>query len=966
MRRNRNSKFSFPIPGRKPKGDHDDNKSKALTPIPSISSMPSVREHPLRFDEEPTSSLYSKAQRVLGNTGPPYRPNSRQTSVPPSPGHMSITISDGTSDYDGRTEDGNFLAPMRPSHSNRASSNILPSSVTYNESERAASVSSSVRPRRSNSTIRSHYDARNSPMAISQQTSDSAVRDMALRKGQRPVATEIEEEMEDSNTHIVKPVKNKPSRLDLSKLFPKPGQRYDKGLLSPNKMVVSPTAMSAISEHFPRPMTREPTPTLASNSHGKLTKSKPWQPSTAHPGRSMSPSRLYGRDTYDNAKVHVRKPPQGIKHWFDALDEESDDMEEEEEAHALISPHIKPSDQHQAPPRRSSRGVPEDNDAPKGQASRASQYMYDSRKGQYVLANTSMANRLSSPSQHSLQSHSSQTTSWTKDSASALSKKNLQNSSVLSFSSSEDEGDDAPYRMPKKISSVPVRDSIDIDGDHGDIVIGQAQAFPMRPSSTRRSSAGKLSILSASTNAATIEVMYTPEPYAPQHFPRHFTCSSRRSSHVRQPSIIPESENEASRPKTATSPPQSPTARSVRTSKSEPRSGKEAQKFMAVTPEEEALLEALRKKRAAMAQQSWVEGYTTAIKGEDDPRIHHSTPPELKQKHKQKQKEKKNPRTSAFLTLDSPSVSPVRVVETKTKPRRKSLAPIQTPLLAAPSRGRSVTTTSKDMPIGSSILRDSSSCDPQSIRHLSIDDMKLARRLSPQPESSPFDVCFPSPTTLPSPITPGLKHGESEVQVKVVSSEPSCNSDTDDVAVLDSGVIDAPAGFHKSEEPEVNHHRRRTASSGTDVPRPIPILAKAHPDGTREIVPASKPPSRTPSVVLEPILTQPKLPRKSSLRQSSLSISTTGLSNSRHSSITSLRTVPSMRTSSPVRTTAALPYNERRPSSRAVSRVGSMNSMNSIKRDSVAISTVSSRCSVSDDVMAAWGNLGGNYERPRW
>jgi hypothetical protein len=45
-----------------------------------------------------------------------------------------------------------------------------------------------------------------------------------------------------------------------------------------------------------------------------------------------------------------------------------------------------------------------------------------------------------------------------------------------------------------------------------------------------------------------------------------------------------------------------------------------------------------------------------------------------------------------------------------------------------------------------------------------------------------------------------------------------------------------------------------------------------------------------------------------------------------------------------------------RRSSRGVSR-GS--SISSIKRESVAVGTASTRCSVSEDVLAAWGSLGG-------
>ncbi|KAF2642600.1 hypothetical protein P280DRAFT_269104 [Massarina eburnea CBS 473.64] len=1007
MGRHRPSKFSFPMPGRKThsKGDIIETKGKELTPKPSLSSMPSARDHPPRYDD--SSSNISKAQRILGTGGPPFRPNSsKHANVPPSPGFMSVTISDAASDYDARTydartndartydartEESSLFPPRRPCQSNRASSHILPASMAYHGSERpdtgSSSVSRHLRPRASDSTMRSHYDARSSPLSISQQTSDSAVRDMALRKGKpqvvpysddythSPLAQELSQEAKQDRRRSRTP------RLDLSKLFPKPranGTQYDSTLLSPNKMVNSPSAVSSISDHFPHPMTREPTPTQ--RGHAKLTKPKPTprsQSPAVHPGRSLSPSRLYRRETYDSAKVNVRRPPHGIKHWFDGLDEDSDEMDEDERVPVHAPAPVKPSAQHLAPRRKSSLGRMLEDETSRDQEPRGTQHMLDPRKNQYVYPNSPMANRHSS-SQYSLQSQVSQTTTKTKDSA--LSKTNLQNSSVLSCSSSEDEGEDvAANRVSKR--NVAVRDSIDMT-EEGDIVIGQAQAFPMRSSHGRRPSAstGKFSMLSTSTNAATIEVMYTPEPYVPQHFPR-FSSSNRRSSHVRQPSIIAESEDEDARPKTTANPLQSSSTRDHR-STSEPRSRIEAQKFMAVTPEEEALLEALRKKRVAMAQQNWIEGYTTAVKKEDV--IRQPTPPESKQK---------NYRTSAFLALESPSVSPVRVVEAKKKPSKKSLAPIQTPHITTASRGRSV--TSRERTVEPGMLRDSSSRGTSSDRHISITETKISHRLSPPPEFSPLDPFFPfptptggiaSPTTtdhpspLPSPITPGMRSGESEVHVKVASSEPSCNSDNDDVSVLPTGVIDPPSNNVKPEKSNVSHQRRRTASSGTDAPMPmqprfdpmppppklgaLPPLPNANTkNSTRELLPLSGASSRTSSVA-EPFVSQPTIPRRSSRRKSSISATTSltmGLPNSNHNSTTSVRT------SSPTPPPASRNPNlyERQPS-RADSRAGSRFSNRDRDSSSTGVGSTSSRCSVSDDVLAAWGSLGGNYERPNF
>ncbi|KAF1977526.1 hypothetical protein BU23DRAFT_298716 [Bimuria novae-zelandiae CBS 107.79] len=966
MGRHRGPKFHFPIPGRKSSSKVDkscDDLTK-IPSIPSITSVPSASEMSLRYDE--SSSISSKAQRLLGTAPPPFRTMSEQSSVPPSPGYMSVTVSDSGSNYDdsvSSTAVGNsrFGFLKRPAVSKRASSNIIPPSIAYNgdEGSNYSYTSRQLHPATSNSTLRSHYDAKNSPLSISQQTSDSAVRDMALRKGKpqigrrnydlvpSPLAQEIEDDY--PNDHQW----SKPLRLDLSKLFPKPrghGEQNSKGtLLSPTKLVNSPTAMSTFSDYFPRPMTREPTP--QPKGHAKLTKPQRQRVPSVQPVIPTSPVRLYKHDVYDNAKINVRRPPRGIKHWFEGLSEDSDEEDEEEEEHTPIhapAP-INPSRHYPAARKTSRSSLLQEATVPKHQ-SRASQYLPEPKKSQQFYGSSTGVPTLNSLSSFSIQSESSLGTTRTKESA--FSKSNLQNLSVLSFSSSDDEGERQRSKSSRSRRKVSVRDSIDMS-DSGDIIIGEAQAFEVRPQiHSRRPSAGKLSLISTSTNAATIEVMYTPEStYTPV---ARSSTTSKRASHARQPSIIHEVEDK--RPKTAQPGPHSPSVRSTRTSKSEPRSQEEVRKFMAVTPEEEALLEALRKKRVAMAQQNHSKGYDSAVKQEE---VRQRTPPEraLRKIH----------RTSGFLAAETPSVSPVRIVETKKKVNPKSVGSETLPFLAPP-RGRMLDPL--DSNFGFSILRDSSSCDPSAGRDFSTFNRRLSRPLLSPPDFSPLDL-FPSPTPtasvaspsttgqaspLSSPVTPRMRHGEDDVHVKVASSEPSWNSDTDEVAVLETGVLDPPTGSIKPEEAQTQHQRRRTASSGEGIP--FPLSTKHHPTESRSLAPVTEASSR-PRSIGEPLEPQPKLPKKSIMRNPSLSITTTGLPKSRHNSIVSNHTASPNRSGHP----------ERR--SKQISRTGSLASMSSvasIRRDSVAVGTASTRCSVSEDVLAAWGSLGGmrDYDGARW
>lgn len=334
-------------------------------------------------------------------------------------------------------------------------------------------------------------------------------------------------------------------------------------------------------------------------------------PPTQSHERSTSPVRLHKRDTYDNTKVNVRRPPRGIQHWFDGLDEDEDDDDEageDEPTRAHTTYQHQPSIPQMCPDRKTSLGrVALANSTPSRQLAQ-DQYPtpVSSRKDHVPPTYPWPPHRLNSPSQFSVQSQSSLVSARTRESS--FSKSNLQDSSVLSVSSSEDESEEDALERRK----LPPRNGVEGFDDHGGVIIGKAQAYEVRPRGpNRRTSDSKMSMLTTTTDAATIEVMYTPEPYSPQGYPRSY--GSRRSSHIRQPSMIPEDED--TRPKTSATRAQSPSAslRSARTSTSEPRSRVDGHKLMAVTAEEEALLELMRRKRAAMAKHSFTEGYKTAL-----------------------------------------------------------------------------------------------------------------------------------------------------------------------------------------------------------------------------------------------------------------------------------------------------------------------------------------------------------------
>ncbi|KAF1834339.1 hypothetical protein BDW02DRAFT_498475 [Decorospora gaudefroyi] len=926
-------KFSFPLPRRSRTKIKDTQQDDDTHSIPSVSEWSSRHEDPS-----------SKAHRVLGTSDALYRSTSGQTSIPASPGYMSITVSEAS--FASQLDDRNSVAATdhsgylkRPAMSKRPSSNIL--GRTYSGDGRQGSDNSSasyrLHARTSNSTLRSHYDAKSSPLSISQQTSDSAVRDRALRRGQPPVVTDT-----GYGGHEASPVspivleeikkmehrKSKPSRLDLSKLFPKPkgvdSQTHGNALLSPAKMVNSPSVMSINSEYFPRPMTREPTPQVGPN---KLQKNA--RHHTALVPSPVSPVRKFKRDEYDNAKVHIRRPPKGVQHWFDALDQDSDESAEDtQRIHApqAVCPNAVPK----APVRGLRIGQTSRDRATSYQDSRSQEKAPAYRKDNFALEDIVDITHLTSPSQYSVDTHHSQASSQNK--ASSWSKNNLQDSSILSFSSSEDETDGGRLKPHR----VAVRKSLDVADYTGEIVIGQAQAYEVRPH-YRKQSTGRMSTHSTSTNAATIEVMYTPEqPFPSYHYPRSSTYSgSRRSSHLRQPSVILEDEDP--RPKTAINIPLSPTAQSVmsaRTSASAPQPHSDGtHKLMEVTAEEEALLEMMRKKRAAMNKQC-------------APQVDRST---REYRHQQKtplESSQPSRRTSGFLSTSLES-SPVRVVESRTKQRAPSHAP--SPLLLPP-RGRSTKAVDN---VAMSHLRDSSVSDACSDRHdsSSAHGGKLPHCLSTPADLSPLDPfppCSPtlaasaaSPTTtdhpspLPSPMTPGLRVGEKDIAVKVASSDTS--NEMEYMPMPENGVIGAPSDNTKSDSA---HRRRRTASSDADITFPTPPSSTSF----KDLASVSESSSRPPSIKEPPMS---RLAKKPPRHISEVAVASFP-SRSRQSSVHSTGS----RTSAYSQASSYLTGTERK-------RSRHMSRDNSIASNRRPISE--NRDSVSDDVLAAWGSLGGTY-----
>ena len=257
----RTFKFSFPLPRRK--------SSSEKQPGPSPQRMYSDDA-----DDFPLSSPGFKAEQVLGTSEynnmdlldqPPRRPKRLRKH----PSFMSVTISDTGSDSVKDTDDeplsGMSVSGDRSQHRpsitrNQPSSPLLGQSFS-NALEEKTCGSDVSSPRAhyspSSSTLRSYYDPAKSPLAISQQTSASSARDMALRKGCPPVSSPLARQDSLSNSQdlvnkysVAENVDfqhTRPQHIDLSTLPPSQPSFRHPHVHSPHLYPNSPPQPSLIA-----------------------------------------------------------------------------------------------------------------------------------------------------------------------------------------------------------------------------------------------------------------------------------------------------------------------------------------------------------------------------------------------------------------------------------------------------------------------------------------------------------------------------------------------------------------------------------------------------------------------------------------------------------------------------------------------------------------------------------------------
>ena len=325
----RTSKLAFPIPRRNSKKDVCSGTDEA-----SLVFYDSPR---------PTLNNGSKVQKLLGLPASEYQ-RSRQNeeknarSLHTKTSFISVAVSgvsveSATSKVEGGhhpVREQKMKGMQRPARElqTRPSSPLLERRLIDASSNWDSSTdvtSSRLQNSGSSSTLRSYYDPLKIPLSISQQTSASSARDMALRKGYPSISSTLNHNLSEDyptmtrqpgdhrakNDHMYS--KEEPPQLDLSILFPKPFISNGP-LLSPHRVMDSPSTLSTISDG-----PQSTSPSRRKWFGLKSKRSKELRSGAFHTAR---PDSVMARRVQLASIVPPSRPKEGMQNWFDGLEEE--------------------------------------------------------------------------------------------------------------------------------------------------------------------------------------------------------------------------------------------------------------------------------------------------------------------------------------------------------------------------------------------------------------------------------------------------------------------------------------------------------------------------------------------------------------------------------------------------------------------------------------------------------------------
>lgn len=531
-----------------------------------------------------------KAEALLG----PFEPNTerkkklsrKERKSHKHPSTMPITISDRGSRRQEELNSGPITNTQNIQH---LSPMIRPQSTNDDapDWDNKTDVSGLQAHRsQSSSTLRSYYDPAKSPLYISQQTSASSARDMALRKGQPQIMSPKRHDFSSGTTvvsgmddefDLKRDSMGKSLHVDLSTLFPKPSTS-DHTLLSPNSLVRSPSVLSVASSNQ-----------LSSHSRPRWfsweRKRSKESISSEFAGQTLASVdesiQLCAKKTTKNAK-------RASQTWFDGL--------EDGENASIDTPQARLLDYRSGKYYRSSLKVGRDN-----YSSEQSQKWGQSHQSPKPYLDSAFARRDGSYSRRSRTSSngSQKSVRWETDDRIKVLKDNFHNHSFLILTSSDDEIEESSLNRAT-YSRHRIRASIEKLDNGDDVIVCSAERVKqIKPRPV-------VNIPHRKTPRFKEPEVIPPVPLVPilrpEPSPRVSSVKWREEMKDISPSIDLMIAPAHSRQSSGAS----HSASRVSSSLPLENTAVRGSKLMAVTEDEEKLLEGMRRKRASLLRKNHI------------------------------------------------------------------------------------------------------------------------------------------------------------------------------------------------------------------------------------------------------------------------------------------------------------------------------------------------------------------------
>ena len=515
----------------------------------------------------PADGRERKIQHFLGINGTDLDParNHSTSSSATARWPTTLAFSDAT------TELGSYHPPLQPLNV-AEDLNLKASSVLLHEEFLfQGDVSSSVPSKRlegqaSTSTLNSFYDARRTPLAISQQTSESSRRDFALRKG-APVV--VKDSVPQSKLFRLSRSGDKTGAKRLSKCSPASQESPNRTVFGLARSQTSPAPATGFG-HRPSDDPFNPKKRSRFDSDRSIPRPSPERVGTS----SSAPTTSFKNDPC--GKMNIRRPKVGARYWFDNLDGDSSDDE------GIREPECQPS---------FVTGLERLQDI-------SDRSMDQRSPPRHMLPPSAIPPRISTlkaKSSRSSLSRKESTISSPQARTSSLASTDLHKTSMLDLSSSDDEESTEPTRRPINIQLPQLRDSIVIESSgESEIEILTAKAVRTK----RNSSFQATPVVKKVNNDHSQRPVNVPsKPSVTRRDPRKIYYSDLSSNLTQE-----EDEFLTLFPPTLATEQAIPGGQAFQESTLSDTESIESRRMMSVTKQEESLLAAIRSKKAARGQ----------------------------------------------------------------------------------------------------------------------------------------------------------------------------------------------------------------------------------------------------------------------------------------------------------------------------------------------------------------------------